>query len=197
MATYTDPTTIVSTGKPDPVQPATTILLTGGILAVLAGAFFFWQISATNAQAAKVRQAIATKEQQMAALEPTAQELERISNQAKNLHALFDTQKRWPNVLDAVASRLHKNMAVTAIQATDKGALIISGTVPDYLTYAKQFRAFTDAEGKKSFSSVRPTVISKVEQKNGSSYITFTFTLTLQPAVLNAGSFAEVKANAD
>lgn len=187
MATYTDPTTIVSTGKPDPVLPGYVVLLVGGILSVLIGVGFFLQIMLIDRQITSTNQDATTKQQQLNALRPVADQLSELSTQAKDLHTLFDTQKRWEDVLNKVAERLHKDMAISSMQLTDKGAVTMAGIVPDYITYAKVFQAFTDTDGQKYFSAVRPTAVSRVVDPKG-DYISFTFNLTLQPAVLNTGS---------
>ncbi|HSI20564.1 MAG TPA: hypothetical protein VLA04_02535 [Verrucomicrobiae bacterium] len=193
MATYTDPTTIISPGKLDPVQPASLVMLVGGILSLLVAGGFFWQIHSTKAQSAVVQTEITKKQAELAALQPTADELKALSKQAQGLHTVFDTQKRWPSVLETFAKRLHKDLVVTSIQATNKGVVSVSGTVPDYTTYAKVFRAFTDTEGQKYFSAVRPVLVAKVvDADTGRNYVSFSFTLTLQPLVIDAGSLKQV-----
>jgi hypothetical protein len=188
VATYTDPTTIVSTGKVDPVQSGALIVMVGGILAALVAGFFFLEIVLTNRQVTSTNNEIATKQQQLTKLQPTADQLSAIATESKDLHTVFDTQKRWVSVLDTFAQRLHKSMAVTSLQMSDKGTVVLAGIVPDYTTYAKVFQAFTDADGQKYFSVVKPTVVTKVNDVKGASYISFTFNLALQPFVLNAGS---------
>jgi hypothetical protein len=192
VATYTDPTTIVSPGKSDPVQPATVVVLIGGILTLLGAIGFFVMTMVTNHQIKTVEADITTKQIQVAKLQPTAEKLSALSDQAKGLHTIFDNQKRWESVLDMFALRLHKEMVVTSLQMNDKGSVVLAGTVPDYITYAKVFRAFTDAQGVTYFSSVKPTLVTKVNDAKLGTYVSFTFSLGLQPAVLNKGSVKEI-----
>ncbi len=193
MATYTDPTTIITPGKLDQVQLSSKVLLIGGILSILVAAGFFWQVRSTKAQITTTQAEISKTQAELTALKPTADELAVLSQQAKNLHTVFDTQKRWPAVLDTFAQRLHKDLVVTNIQATNKGTLSVTGTVPDYTTYAKVFRAFTDTEGQKYFSAVRPVSVAKiVDIEKGTNHVSFTFSLTLKPHVIDAGGIKQV-----
>ncbi len=192
MATYTDPTTIISTSKPDAVQAGPLILVLGGIIALVFAGFFFLQISSAKSEDTTVLAQIGTAQKNLDDLKPTAVQLASITAEAKGLHSIFDTQKRWPAVLDKFAERLEKDMAVTSLQMSDTGGVTLAGQVPDYETYAKVFQALTDAGGQTYFSSAKPAVVTKITTATG-SYITFTFTLNLQPLVLNKGSLKEVK----
>lgn len=191
MATYTDPTNIVSTGKAEPMQPGALVILVGGILATLFAVGFFVQSIVIDKQVTVTQSDIATKKQQLSDLNATATDLQALSNESKDLHSLFDNQKRWEAVLDKFSERLDKDMAVTSLQLSDKGTVSLSGIVPDYFTYAKVFQAFTDADGQKYFSVVRPTSVNKVYDGKSTSatYVTFSFNMTMQASVLNAGSF--------
>lgn len=189
MATYTDPTTIVSTAKGEPVQPGSLVLLIGGVLTLVVALLFFADMALTNGRASSTEKDIASAQQQLNSLQSTADQLSTLSNQSKDLHSIFDTQKRWESVLDTFAQRLHKQMAVTSLQMSDKGTVTLGGIVPNYTVYAKMYQAFTDADGQKYFSVVKPTLVSKVNDAKGNlQYVTFTFDMALQPMVLNAGS---------
>jgi hypothetical protein len=193
MATYTDPTTIISAGKPNMVLPGSVLVLLAGFLAILGAGGLYWQgMNVANQVTTTKAQAAATKAE-ADKLKSTAAQLEQLTRTARDLHIVFDTQKRWENVLDKMAERFHQNLVVTAIQLTDKGTVTLSGTVPDYFTYAKVFQAFTDKDGLTYFSTVRPTAVTRVATTGNSSYISFSFVITLQPSVLNAGSYAEAK----
>jgi hypothetical protein len=195
VASYTDPTTIVSTGKPDSIAPGIYIFLVGSILSAVLAAIFFFQSSTLANQVGEANARIAQKEQELASLKPTADELSNLTEEARGLHAIFDTQKRWPAVLGKVAERLHKQMTVTTLQVSSAGLMTLGGTVPDYLTYAKVYQAFTDTEGAKYFSAVKPVAVSKVEGAAGQpGYVSFTFSLTLLPPVLSAGGTNPVTA---
>lgn len=189
MATYTDPTTIVTTSQPNAVQPSSVIILIGGFLMVLAAGFFFLQTSSTQRQTAATKTQIATKEAEIQTLASTANELASLNREAHNLHLLFDNKKVMPSILDMIAQRLHKDMAVTSIQITDKGALSLAGVVSDYVTYAKVYQAFNDSCGLQYFSTAKPSAVAKVvDAKTNVSYVSFTFDLVVQPNVMNAGS---------
>jgi hypothetical protein len=192
VATYTDPTTIVSTGNSEPVAPAIKIILIGSILTVLVAGFFYWEVMAARREAGNLNLAIAQLETELASLDKQANDIQRLATQAEGLKSIFSAQKRWPEVMNFFAQRLHKNMTVTSLLMVDSGQVTLSGTVPDYETYAKVYQAFTDCKGQKYFSSVRPLTVARSTEANGAlSHVSFSFNLALQPFVLQRGSYAE------
>jgi Tfp pilus assembly protein PilN len=199
VATYTDPTTIVSTGKAEPIQPAVKVLLAGSLLTILVAGVFAFQIVSSRREVLALSKDIVAARLELDKLAGTATELSELQQQAEGLRVVFASQKRWPAVLEKFSERLHRSMSVTSLQMTDKGQVALAGTVPDYETYAKVFNALTDTEGKKYFATAKPTSVAKVaDPARRTSYVSFAFNLTLQPAVLNSGAYtAAVSAAAD
>lgn len=171
-------------------------MLVSGVLAVAIAGYFYWQVGVTKDRAAVVKATIDGQQQELAVLRPLSDEVDAYAGLAKNLHTLFDNQKKWESVLNAVELRLYRRMALTNIQLAETGAVTITGKTPTYTDYAKIFASLTDAEGQKYFSAVRPLSVKKEEPKTDSTgkvvsseqFVSFSFSMTLLPPVLTPGA---------
>jgi Tfp pilus assembly protein PilN len=195
VATYTDPT-IIQLGEKPRLQLGVLLTLIAGIVALLGVVAFFVITSQVKAETTSINKASAAAERKLNDLNTVAVQLTELDAMANNLRNVFDNQKRWAVVLGTVEQRLYRNMVVTSMTFTEKGEMVFAGYTRDYVDYAKIYRSLTDKEGSAYFSVVRPGTISKVKGNTktagGTStstipenYISFTFTLTLQPKVLN------------
>lgn len=195
MTTYTDPT-IVQLGEKPRLQIGALLTLIAGITAVLGVVGFFVVTAQVEANTAEMEKSAVQAERRLKELDSVAKQLTELDTMAKNLHTVFDTQKRWELVLGTVEQRLYRNMAVTSMIFNEKGDLIFTGYVKDYVDYAKMYRSLTDTDGARYFSLVRPGTITRVKANTAApssstpsvipdNYVSFSFTLTLQPKVLN------------
>jgi Tfp pilus assembly protein PilN len=186
VATYTDPT-IIQLGDKPRILTGAWLLLAAGILAFLAAGLFFFQSTRARAHTNTLTTEIAADNATLQTLQPTADALVQLDRTAKNLHILFDNQKRWEAILGTVEQRFYKNMVITTLQFSENGSVSFAGTTPTYTDYAKIFRSLTDADGTKYFSSAHPGAISKIDNKEKNiSGVSFSFTLVLQPTITKA-----------
>jgi hypothetical protein len=194
VTTYTDPT-IVQLGEKPRLQSGTIITLIAGVISVLGVVGFLVVTSQVSANTEKLEKSAAQAERRLEELDTVAAQLTELDIMATNLHSIFDTQKRWEAVLGTVEQRFYRNMAISSMTFTDKGDLVFTAYAKDYTDYAKIFRSLTDKDGQRYFSLVKPGVIAKIKPsaKTGvlgvqgvpDNYVTFSFTLTLQPTILN------------
>ncbi len=196
MTTYTDPT-IVQLGEKPRLQIGTIFTLVAGVLAAVGVVGFVLLTSQVSANTEDLDKKSVQAERRLKELDSVAAQLTELDTMAKNLHGVFDNQKRWESVLGTVEQRFYRNMAITAMTFTDKGDLTFTGYAKDYTDYAKIFRSLSDKDGSRYFSLVKPGVIAKVKSTGAKTaaagsavlpdnYVTFSFTLTLQPNVLNS-----------
>jgi Tfp pilus assembly protein PilN len=156
-------------------------LLAAGIISILGAGLFFMATRKAEAHTIELRSQISSQETQLAALKPTVDTLVELNATAKNLHILFDNQKKWDAILGTVEQRFYKNMVVSTLNFTDTGEVTLSAVTPTYTDYAKVYQSLTDADGAKYFSTVRPGNITKSENKEkGTSEIQFSFAMILQ-----------------
>ncbi|CAN5178344.1 hypothetical protein BH11PAT4_BH11PAT4_3290 [soil metagenome] len=194
MTTYTDPT-IVQLGEKPRLQSGTIITLIAGIISVLGVVGFLVVTSQVSANTEKLEKSSAQSERRLKELDTVATQLTELDTMATNLHSIFDKQKRWEAVLGTVEQRFYRNMAISSMTFTEQGELTFTGYARDYVDYAKIFRSLTDENGQRYFSLVKPGVIAKIKpsaktavanvQGIPDNYVTFSFTLTLQPTILN------------
>jgi Tfp pilus assembly protein PilN len=192
LATYTDPNSAPpssAASSPLAVKPAINPGIYLGFVAAIISlgfaAYFYYQTVQVHAKDLQLQKSIQEQKTALQKLSPVADELTAYDLQGKQLHIIFDTQKRWEVILGRIEKRLYKNMAVTSMQITDQGQLTLSGTTPSYEEYAKMYSAFTSAEAKKYFLRVKPTTISKSDKLDAQQgKIAFTLIIKLNPTIL-------------
>ena len=196
MPIYSDPSVGAILETPRRITLGSVLVLVGGLIAIGGAGYMYYQVGTTNKKVAAVQADVATKQAELSQLKVYANQADTYKATAVDLHALFDGQKRWEAVLDAIGSHLYKHVAVSSIQVTDTGSMTLSGTTPTYADYAQLYASLTDAAGQKAFVNVRPTSISKVLSKSTSTdpkvlsslpfQVGFIFTMNIQPSILNA-----------
>lgn len=185
MATYTDPT-IVQTSRKTKTPAAAYLFLGAGIVALIGAGWIWFRTDMAARAEASINREIRQQETRLAALQPVADELVALDQAAKNLNLLYGSQKQWDDVLGTIEGRLYKNMIVSNLDASDAGSFSFTAVTPSYTDYAKIYRSLTDTNGQAYFSSARPGNIDPVYDDAGQRIgIRFSFTLRLQPAVLN------------
>lgn len=186
MPTYTDPT-IIQLGDKPRIQISAWLFLCVGIVAVLGCGWLWYRTYAADQHSTELTSTISTQNTELTKLAPVANALTTIGTQARSLQTLFDNQKRWESVLGTLEKHLYSNMLVTDLQLDSNGQLVFSGVTPSFTDYAKLYTSLTDSTGAAYFSLVRPVSVTKVEDvESNSSEVQFSFSLTLQPQVLNS-----------
>ena len=155
MATYTDPT-IIQLGDKPRISVWAWVVLGGGVLSILGSGWFFFQVQKVKADVDTLNTQISSEQGQLKTLQPTIDDLKTLSQTSKDLHILFDNQKKCDAISGTIEQIFYKNMTVTSLQLADDGTMSFAGSTPTYTDYAKIFQTLTDASGSLYFASVRP-----------------------------------------
>lgn len=190
MATYTDPTTTTTPTLSPSIQPGgnlTLIPLFLGLAAlwvVASSGYLYWQLQQHQQQITNQTVQLSQRKQSLTQLQPVVDDLTFYTDAAAGFHTLFDNQKRWEDILTTIENHLYRNMTLTSFNLGSDGSFQITGTVPDFTSYARLSASLVDTSNKSVFRMVKPNSVSKNDPKTTGSGVSFSFTITLDPSVL-------------
>jgi hypothetical protein len=196
VATYSDPSVLtVDTASKKIAGPL--LVLLAGITSVGFAIFMYFHLSQVATSLARTKGMINDRTVELANSQGFVQDLTDYQNIDADLHQLFDNQRAWEVVLGRIEPHLYRQMKVTSLQLTDQNNFVFTGVTHSYTDYAKIYASLTSADAKKYFKLVKPSAITKLDSfvtdKNGNktavpgqSEVSFSFVITLDPAVTNA-----------
>jgi hypothetical protein len=167
---------------------AAIITLIAGIVVVAAAGISYFLTMGLESNTATTTTSIADAEKKIADNRSVTDELAAYTRRANQLQTLFTAQKNWPVVLGFIEQRLYKSMVASSLQLKSTGEVVLSGAVPTYDDYARFYTSLVSEAGQQYFSLVKPGQVTRQTDTAGKVVggVQFTFTLTLQPAVLTA-----------